>query len=267
MRLFLGYALVLIFSAAIPAQAQFKIPDIIKQGVQNRDEHNKSKPQASPLEDLAKKDIKKAKRIGQFAGGLAGGTLAYVLSGDTKDKGQRIKIVATGVGAGVVIGGEIGKKIGERAANRRRQYAREYDYLQSEITASEKAISVRESELEKSEKEIVKVQTHIAELQAKEKLTKKDKKKAKKLKRKLEKQIKENELLLAQYEEKIGYLDHALSTSTADADSTTDEIKLYERKHASLTQKKQELMAQYVNVGEQGELMASNHQLLDNMLS
>lgn len=221
---------------------------------------------SSPVDELAKKDVAKCQTIGAMLGAVAGGVAGHYAGKELTDD-KNVRVLTTGVGA--VVGGKVGSSLGEQigqvAANRRKQYNTEQQFLESEIAASEKAIAVRQAELDNTNAEIERTHARIAELNAKASLTQKEKAEVQTLKNNIKEEITKNKLLAEQYDEKIAYLKSVLETSKVEANATAEEKESWERKHASLTAKMNDLNAQRTTTAEQGSQLAGSQKLLENM--
>jgi DNA repair exonuclease SbcCD ATPase subunit len=218
----------------------------------------------SPLDELAERDVQNSKAAGQKTGAVAGGVAGWVLSKNRDSTTERVAITAAAVGAGSFVGGQIGEAVGKRAAARRHQYAKEYEFLESEIAASERAIAVREEELERTDQEIAQNESRIDELKSQESLTRRELEEAKQLKVELQQQQAENESLMADYDEKIAYLTHVLDSSKVEGDATEAEREKYEQRHAALTAKRTRLLAQYESLQTRNQQLADNLQDLED---
>lgn len=218
---------------------------------------------ASPLEELAQKDISKSRSRGQQIGGAVATVLGAVLSKDIDNRAVRTIAIAGSAGLGVHVGGRIGEEMGKRAADRRLAYAKEHDFLESEIEASERAIAMRELELEEADATIEHKQARIAELQEREHLTREQLAEARTLKQDLISQVEENQELMVSYEEKLTYLTHVLETSEAEADATEEERDLHRERYASLVERKDQLLAQYQGLQQRNEMLAANVRSLE----
>jgi hypothetical protein len=226
---------------------------------------------ASPVEQLAREDISKATTIGKVTGGVIGGTTGNVVCNKNEDcrnnSAYRTVVLAASTAGGVVIGEAIGKQIGETAANRRRAYASEHEYLESEISASEKAIAVREKDIESNALEIERTRKRIAELEARQSLTQSEIDEAKNLKKQLKAETDRNNTLIVQYNEKIAYLDHALKTSEESAKAKQEDIELWQKKHGSLQEKRDTLLKQRDTVAQQNDQLDKDQKILDKVLT
>ena len=247
-----------------------KLKEKLPTGNQTRTEKSTTSSQGyfdSPVDELGKEDIRKSELIGKYTGCIVGGAaVAIALEKWLGDRRMRV----LGASAGCILGGKMGEQmgraVGERAAARRKQYAQEHDYLESEIAASERAIETRKRDIASNETEIESIQARISELAARSELTRKERDEAKSIKAELEEAITKQDIILAQYEEKIAYLNHALETSKAETDATAQEIKLWETKHASLTKKRDGLIAQKAAYDSQRQLLAQEKNTIDSML-
>lgn len=226
---------------------------------------------SSPVEELAKKDIRTATNIGNIVGLVTGGVAGNALCKKYKDcaNNPQIKLLAIAAAAklGSNIGSAFGNEIGETAANRRRAYATEHAYLESEIAASEKAIATREQDLKQNDLEITEVRRRIAELQAKQALTAAEIADAKKIHRELTTQKETNNILLVQYNEKIAYLDHALKTSELSADAKQEDKARWKNKYVSLKDKRDELTRQRDGVETQNALLSNDQKILEKIIT
>lgn len=225
----------------------------------------------SPIEQLAKEDIRKATTIGNYLGMITGGSAAvYFCKKNSRacdNKEVRIAVVGVMLKLGSNIGSSIGGEIGETAANRRRAYASEHDYLESEIQASERAIAVREEDILETNNDIEMSRQRITELTEKDELTRNEIKEAKKIKKNLKRKVEKNNTLMVQYNEKIAYLDHSLATSEKSANDKKEDKDLWKKKHASLQEKRDALMAQRDAVEDQNGQLANDQRMLDKILS
>lgn len=277
MRLFIICITMLCVSVQSYAVSWGDVVDKIPIGKQDEDKEESlelpAKPtgQASPVEELAREDIRKSETIGNYIGIIAGGGLTikackkYARACDHPTvKG----LVATAmVKLGSEIGTYIGGAIGQVAADRRLAYATEQDYLDSEIAASEKAVSVREEGITKANSEIATAEKRIIELKEKESLTRKEIKEAKKIRKDFDKKIETNSFLLAQYSEKIAYLDHALETSEAKAKETKEDTVAWQNKYDSLKEKRDGLQQQHDVVESQNIQLSSNQKILEEIIT
>lgn len=235
-----------------------------------------SKPAAqnsggSPVDQLAEKDISNATFIGNVAGIAGGAILGNKLCGNSKhcknNKQINQLMVAAMMKLGSDVGSKFGKEIGEAAANRRKSYATEHDYLESEISASENAITVREEGIQSTNSEISSTRARIKELEAKESLTRSEISEAKKLRKSLEEQVETNNNLVVQYNEKIAYLDYALNTSEENAEAKKEDKAMWQKKHASLTEKRDALVKQRESVEQQNAQLTNDQQVLKKIIT
>jgi hypothetical protein len=226
----------------------------------------------SPIEELAKKDISKATTIGNYAGMIAALPVANYACKKMGKNCMDNPIVKAAVYPVIVklgseIGSTIGKELGTTAANRRRHYAKEHEYLESEIKASEKAINIRKSEMQATDQKMARAEQRIKALEGKKSLTKKEIAEAKKFKKEIAQVVKNNETLVVQYNEKIAYLDTALSTSEENLKKTKDDKKLWQRKYNSLKNKRDGLVEQRDSVKQQDTQLAGDQRALDKLLT
>jgi chromosome segregation ATPase len=223
----------------------------------------------SPIEQLAEEDIRKSKRIGEILGDAA---VIYAtkkwceehscnpnnpvdqLAISTIEKQARKPVEA------------MSEQVGVLAANRRRQYASEYDYLESEIEASEKAISIREKDIQSNNKEIESSSQEIKTLQDKSALTQQDIRTARTLQANTEQQLAESKLTLAQYDEKLDYLDASLKNSESAATKNKEDKARWEEKYSNLKQKRDALLGQRAVIASQNDNLTRDQKALNNLL-
>lgn len=212
----------------------------------------------SPLDELAEQDVNSSRRTGQTVGAVIGGVLGGVLGRNRDSEAERVVAIVGGAGAGYMLGGRVGEAMGQRAAERRRAYAREHEFLEAEIAASERAIAAQQQSIDSTEEDIVATESRIAQLEDGSDMTRAQLAEARTLKADLEQRIAENETLMASYQEKLTYLTHVLETSEADADATAEEVAMHEQRYATLVEKKDNLLAQYEGLeARNGKLIAS----------
>lgn len=240
---------------------------VAENGADSKEDHSKS-----PVEELAKEDISKATTIGKYTGAAVGGVAALLLCkkllGGLCDTGagQALAISAGGIG-GAKLGALIGKNVGEKAANRRRIYASEQEYLESEIKASQKAIVVRKKGIKDTNQKIKNSEQRIAYLQKKSALTQKELAEAKELKASTDEELKNTEILLGQYTEKVAYLDKTLATSEAEAKAKKENISAWEKKYAVLKARRNKLQAQQAEVEQQKVALESSKEALGKLIA
>lgn len=253
------------------------IPDsIFGQGTDKEDEvvvpqDKTSSDNSSPIEQLAKEDIRKASLIGNWVGLVAG----YVGAVKLCEKNQSLcdndlvkqAIIQGMIQVGSGLGKQIGGAIGTKAADRRKLYASENDFLDSEIEASEKAISVREHELTENEEAIASKKSRIKALQERKMLTEQEIAESKALKSDIEEQISYNEELLAHYDEKLIYLNAVIDESEISPNSTKEELEFWEVKHKKLQDQRNELVELRNKVAHQNTQLTTDKEILENMSS
>lgn len=261
--IFVRQFFVSIFFLAISMSASAGIGDFFKGKKQDQPQEHIP----SPVEELANNDVRKSRNVGRVLGGILGAGVAYKASENVDDDGKRAAITAAGAAAGVAIGGKVGEKIGQVAADRRRQYASEKEFLDSEIAASEKAITVREQDINKVNAEIAQTRQRVDELVAKADLTQQERKEAENIKQDIEQTIEENEKLLKSYDEKIAYLEHSLETSKAEAHASAEEKEEWEQRYSELKRKTSKLIAQRSAMQEQTQQLAESREDLEDALS
>ncbi len=194
----------------------------------------------SPVSYLAKDDVaaaieadrQKATWIGRGVGGVIGFLAANEFSeklGLSKTEGR---VILTGIG--IYAGDQIGKAVAEVAAKRRRQYAKEHDYLESEIQAASSAVSVRESKLRDAEEAILSRRAKLAELEAARIRSAADLAYAQAELQRVEADLAATGTLIASYEGGLKYIDEALKTSQAAANASAQERVEWEQKKKDL---------------------------------
>lgn len=165
---------------------------------------------SSPVEELAKEDIKTSQTIGQVVGGLAGLYICNRKIGNIP--GRNAAITACTVG-GAWLGGQIGENVGGAIAIRRLKYASEYEFLDSEIKASESALTTREAKLEQTKADIASAEKRISTLQKNAALTEAQKKEALALKADVTARMEDNAKQKELYDGILKYQDELLESS------------------------------------------------------
>lgn len=222
----------------------------------------------SPVESLASEDIRKSEKVGTVTGAAVGAVVGYKVAGNnTNDKNMQKVATVGGAILGGMVGKQIGNKVGQVAANRRKQYASEQEFLESEIAASEKALSIREQDIKSTNEKIASMQKRIDQLSAKSELTTKEREESEALRTSVSQTIEENKALLNEYEDKIAYLEYSLETSELSANATATEKQQWEDKYAKLQSKTKQLVAQRGTLQEQTIQLAKSKEALDNALS
>lgn len=220
---------------------------------------------SSPVEELAKKDVSKSKAVGQVIGGLIAGYACHKKL-PSMPFGRQAAVAACAVG-GATLGGPLGKYIGEAIAIRRLKYASEYEFLESEISASEKAIETRESELDKTKSDIDDAEKQIAELKNKEALTQADIAKAKSLKKETEAQLEENSLLADRYNDTLLYLNDTIKDSEENIASLKEDKQKTQQSLDNLKIKRDNLANQLAAIQTQSSRLEEQNSVLENLLA
>ena len=119
--------------------------------------------------------------------------------------------------------------------------------------------------MQHTEQKIAQNETRIEALKSREVLTRQERMEAEQLKLELEQQIADNQSLMADYDEKIAYLSHVLETSEAEGDATAQEKARFEQRHATLSAKRTNLLAQYESLQDRNQQLVENVQELKDV--
>tara|TARA_R110002167_G_scaffold92849_4_gene249210 strand:+ start:489 stop:1244 length:756 start_codon:yes stop_codon:yes gene_type:complete len=218
----------------------------------------------SPVAEMAKKDISKSKSVAHVLGAIIGAYACNKKLGNIPFRTQAILVCAK---VSAEISGPLGTHIGKAIAIRRLKYANEYEFLESEIEASEEAISTREKEIKSTKTDISKAEKRISELKAKESLTTKEIKEAKKLKKANKERLEDNQLLEERYTQTLEYLDDTLEDSKENIADLKENKKETQAKYNDLKAKRASLAVQLAAVQQQTTQLKENQTILANMLS
>ena len=223
---------------------------------------------ASPLEALAKEDVKKARKLGRWVGAALGAATAVVVAHNNGANDQQKALAgAGGGGVGWLIGDQVGAKVGNTIAARRLHYGKEHAFLEAEIQTADKAVSTRERQLIETERQAEARQAEIARLEASTKQTRKEIKAAEEELEAVNAKVIENNKLLEEYRSALDYLDQTLTSSAPESDATEAERVKWEQKKAALTAKRSELAAQYTRLQGVGEALDKDKNRLTALTS
>ncbi|MEP4889050.1 MAG: hypothetical protein ABJV04_03415 [Aliiglaciecola sp.] len=255
---------------AFQGHAQFSLGSIFgddeekDKNTQNQTEDLSDFDVSSPVEQLAKEDISTSKTIGQVVGGIALGYACHKKLGNIPFRSQAIgSCVLLGMKGGVSLGEYVGKAI----AVRRLSYATEYEFLESEITASETAIETRQSALEKTQLEIEQTRVRIDQLKAKQSLTAAEIKEAKKLKAETEARLEESLTLKDRYTDTLEYLDSALEESESKISKLESDKEKTQNAYNELLEKRQNLASMLANLQITINELKSDNTVMANLIA
>jgi hypothetical protein len=207
----------------------------------------------SPLEALARGDVKKPKQWGQLMGFVAkaGNTVMSLKSGGISGNAANVVSMAGDVAgmAGNAGGGDKAMDAMSSTVSQRRQlFSDEPAFLDAETEAAGLAIATREQKLLEIEKENQQREIEIAQLEASTARTKQDIKAARASLKLIDKKITENNQLREQYQSALAYLDESLKSSSLSDTADAERKAQWQQKIETLTAKRTELAAQSTRV-------------------
>ncbi|GAB2699669.1 hypothetical protein [Aliiglaciecola aliphaticivorans] len=251
---------------SLPSHAEWTIP-----GFPSKDKSDSGQAEdlsdfdvSSPIEQLGKEDIATSKTIGQVVGGIALGYGCHKKVGNMPFRSKAIAAcVAVGMKAGIVFG----EYVGEAIRVRRLAYASEYEYLDSEITASESAIETRQSALEKTQTEIEEARARMEALKAKASLTAAEIEEAKKLKADTKARLDESLLLKNRYDDTLVYLDNALDESKSKISNLETDKEKTQQAYDELVKKRQNLASMLANLQITINELKSDEAVMANLIA
>lgn len=216
---------------------------------------------SSPVEELGKEDISTARTVGQVIGAIVGGYACY-----KKFDGNKF-LMATCAAFGGIAGDKLGKYIGEAIAIRRMNYASNYEFLESEIEASENAIKTREDELAATKLNITTMEDRVELLKSKASLTKAEIAEATALLSEVKALREENEMLETRYDETLLYLDSALEDSEEEIASLTEDKAKTQQAHEELLAKRNQLSMQLASIQTQSSQLDEQSTALTSLIA
>lgn len=202
---------------------------------------------SSPVEQLGKEDISKSKSVGAVLGGVIAAVYCNKKYGS-------MAAVACGIGGGWA-GGQLGQLVGTGIAIRRYQYATEYEFLESEIKASETAIKTRQQQLDEADDVIKALEKEASNLAETSQRTEQEIIKAEKIQEDINAKIEEQKILEERYTGSIAYLDNAIETSEEKLKGTVEDKEKTQERLAKLKANRNNLNAKLVDSRRQTETM------------
>ncbi len=194
---------------------------------------------SSPVEKLARRDVRNSAFAGAALGALGGAIIGNNVGDRNAERGALI-----GATAGALIGAGVGKI----AADRRRAFASEQAYLESEIAIANEAVDAKEKELVAAEAEIVRTDQLISELQQQRANNRNVSAAAESEIETLNNQIQGYESELLDYKNSIDYLKEALDTSEQEAAQAGSDRMQVEALQEQLLAKRNDLESQYTRL-------------------
>ena len=186
----------------------------------------------SPLDELAKADVRNAERTGVKIGETVGAAVELFVP---KARGKGAVL------GGALVGYYTGKQIGEMAAARRKEYGSQAEFLDAEISTANKAVSSKEKGIADLRQRLANTKAEIASLAKRRRANEDVTSDARDKLEELDKQIASNNTLLAEYHDAAAYLDDVLNTPDPQGEKTGN----LESKRDALQERKKELAAQF----------------------
>lgn len=220
----------------------------------------------SPVAELAKEDISTSRTVGSVVGAMIAGYACYRKAQSLPAIGRGLAVAACGA-VGSELGGALGEVVGEAIAIRRLKYASEYEFLESEIEATENALSTRQAQLDATRQELDELKIKVADLESRESLTAEEMATAKALKADLEVKIAENKMLEERYNDTLVYLNDTLAESESNIADLQEDKESTQAKLEDAKQKRDELLAQLSQVRLQSTELAATQTSLNTITS